>query len=147
MRRVYLALCRASVALLVGCGGDSANGLTDAHSTNNGIEVSLAVDRHPNVMETVTLTCSYEVDYPYLPEGRDDYVVKGHFVLPVTHFTVVSGDSSWVDTVMVNTRSEHYVVVQAIKPGDWLVDALATSVIEESVSVISGGASVEVHVQ
>jgi hypothetical protein len=38
-------------------------------------------------------------------------------------------------------------VVQAIERGDWLVDALARSVIEEGVSVIGGRDSIELHVE
>ncbi len=133
--------------LLLGCRVNSTDDQgTGDQSTSEGIAVKLTADRNPAFMETTTLSCTYEVAYPILPEGRDDYVVTGHFVLPRTHFLITSGDSSWVDTVKVNTSREHRVVVQAIKRGNWLVDAFASSIIVDKVSVIGGEDSVELHV-
>jgi len=143
MKTAALTIC-AVFALLLAC--DDSPTIDDDGNTSQGIKVNLTADRDPSFMETVTLTCQYEVKYPILPVGRDDYIVTGHFVLPSTHFTVLSGDSSWVDTVGVNIQRQHSVTVRAIMRGNWLVDVLATSVIEDSVSTIGGGDSIELSV-
>ncbi len=132
--------------IFIGC-ADSSTDIAGGSSTNDGIDVDLTASQNPAYMQTTTLTCAYRVDANTVPRGRTECVVDGHFVLPITHFTVESGDSSWVDTVSVNTVRQRQVVIRAIKRGDWLVDAFATSVISEGVSVIGGGDSIELRVR
>ncbi len=138
--------CLIAASIFMAC-SDSTSDVDDGGSTNSGINVQLTASGHPDYMQTTTLRCTYEVDGNAVPPGRTECVVNGHFDLPITHFAVESGDSSWVDTVTVNTVHQRQVVIRAIKKGDWLVDALATSTIEEGVSVISGAASIELRVR
>jgi hypothetical protein len=132
---------------LLACGDDGSAPVDDSSSTNSGIDVYVSMDHRPDVNETATISCLYEVDYPTQPLGRSDYIVNGHFVIPSSRFRVVSGDSSWVDTVLVNTRRTHSVTVRATKAGEAFIDVFATSVIEEGYTVISGAASIFVRVE
>jgi hypothetical protein len=91
---------------------------------------------------TTTLTCTYYVSEDYLPS----YVASGYFKVPPTAFTVVSGDSSWVDTVLVNETRKHKVVIRPIVRGDLLADAIVIAPLD-SFGGIRGVDSVELYVK
>lgn len=86
---------------------------------------------------TMTLTCTYHVFEDYLPS----HVTNGHFKIPPTVFTVVSGESSWVDTVLVNETRKHKVVIRPLVRGDLLADAIVIAPID-SFNAVRGAASV-----
>lgn len=144
MRSSFLLLIATTLAavLMAACDDGSPEVPADP-----GIAVKLTADRSPSYMGTATLSCSYKVTSHLVPVGRDDYIAEGHFAFPSTHFAVVSGESSWVDTLRAQEVRNHKVVVKALVRGDWLVDALVRSVIEDSVTIIGGGDSIELHVR
>ena len=140
--KVLFAIIVAAVACNDTTGGDGKG----THEGTSPIQVDIVADRSPAYMQTATLSCTYKVISERLPAGRNDFVAEGHFAF-ANSFAFVSGDSSWVDTLKVNEVSNHQVVVRAVMRGDWLVDALVSSVIQENVTTIGGGDSVELHVK
>lgn len=135
-RRIAAFLLADLIVCAIACG--SGDDVWHVNTSDGLIRVSIAADKHRvNLGGTITLTCTYHVADPYLPS----YVTNGHFKVPPTVFTVVSGESSWVDTVLVNETRKHKVVIRPIVRGDLLADAIVYAEID-SFSGYRGGVSV-----
>lgn len=134
----------ALVACAIACGSDDDDGPCMSPGAPVGpVRVTIMADRCGITYgETMTFTCTYYVHEDHLPS----YVTDGHFRIPRNAFTIVSGESSWVDTVLVNETRKHKVVVRPIVRGDLVADAVVIAPID-SFNAVRGSDSIELHVK
>lgn len=111
---VVLAILAGHLALsLAAC--DSA--VTDAdHSSYSYIQLKLTSEGAGSIDDSVVVTSRYTINYPPDEWSTGRWVARGHFLAWSSDWTIVSGDSSWVDSLMsFETRVHSILVVPRVK--------------------------------
>jgi hypothetical protein len=109
---------------------------------NPGAHAELVKDRDPPLGGTATLTFRYDIRRPFDPSDTLAWVAKGHFEPSYSGvFSYVSGESSWVDTLLSFETREHSVVIRAERRGELLIDA-SVSAISDSVWGAGGSSTI-----
>ena len=140
--RIAAFLLAGLIACMIACGGD--DGVTYERPRTGPVIVTITADKNSLLKgQTVTLTCTYYVANPRLPS----YATNGYFKVPPTNFTVVSGESSWVDTVLVNETRTHKVAIRPIVRGNLLADAIVYADIDSFYGSYRGVDYIELHVK
>ena len=141
-RRGTAFLLANSIACAIACGSDEYECIRVVPPTGP-VRVTVTADKCDiNYGATITLTCTYSVFEDYLPS----YVAHGNFKVPPTAFTVVYGDSSWADTVLVNEVRTHKVVIRPLVRGELVADAIVIAPID-SFNGVRGARSVYMRVK
>jgi hypothetical protein len=119
----HIVLVSAGILLFVCCGDNGSSVVNGGATrfTSSAVAVTLEVDNdHPQVGEPATVTCTYE-----LRDGtafKRDVTYVGHGLvhnIPPLAFT--SGDSLWLDTLVVGQSARHEFVVTPLRAGEFLL--------------------------
>lgn len=134
------------IVFLVGC--RSSDSVKEQRSTpfQKYVSVTLVADKIPSFMGTAKITCEYSINYPADRSDTLTWYVSGYFRDPAPSFSILSGDSCWVDTVASYTRVEHTIKVRAIERGQFIVEAFVYTPLDSN-HVLGDNATISLDVQ
>ena len=146
-RDIFMIL--GTFLIIVGCISESdEKGGGDDNAPAQYIRVLMTVDKQPDYMGTATVTLKYYIDFP--PDKSDTLTINanGWFRTGTRGnvFSIVSGDSSWTDTVQSFTEIEHQIVIKAHKRGGWVISGYVTGLID-TFSALGGTDIINIYVR
>jgi hypothetical protein len=105
------------------------------------IKIELSVDHIPKYLETAVITCEYKVVVKPDWNSSGRWLIDGKFYAWGSELEIVSGDTTWIDTVSTHETRRHSVVVKAVRKGRVGLDGMVSAWAPDSI----GGESESTH--
>jgi hypothetical protein len=134
------------VFFVVGC--RSADPPKERRSTpfQKHVSVRLVADKDLSLMDETEITCVYSIDYPVDRSDTLTWYVNGYFRDPAPGFSILSGDTSWVDTVKSYVEVEHTINVRALDQGRFIIEAFVSTPLDSN-HVLGNNETISINVR